>query len=113
MQAEHQSQNFTFSLVPTLLSWNAYRRQKKKQKLKKDVCMDFEKLDKLKTKLDTYRPLSNSILQNLHEDLVLRWTYHSNAIEGNTLCWSLGMHTKATTKKKRSFECQQLVCFMG
>ncbi len=47
--------------------------------------MDFEKLNKLKTKLDTYRPLSTKILQNLHEDLVLRWTYHSNAIEGNTL----------------------------
>ena len=47
--------------------------------------MDFEKLDRLKAKLDTYRPLSSQILQNLHEDLVLRWTYHSNAIEGNTL----------------------------
>lgn len=47
--------------------------------------VDFEKLDKLKAKLDTYRPLSRQILQNLHEDLVLRWTYHTNAIEGNTL----------------------------
>jgi Fic family protein len=47
--------------------------------------MDFEKLDKLKAKLDIHRPLSAKILQNLHEDLVLRWTYHSNAIEGNTL----------------------------
>jgi Fic family protein len=47
--------------------------------------MDFEKLDKLKAKLDTYRPLSSQILQNLHEDLVIRWTYHTNAIEGNTL----------------------------
>jgi Fic family protein len=25
------------------------------------------------------------VVENLHEDLVLRWTYHSNAIEGNTL----------------------------
>jgi Fic family protein len=24
-------------------------------------------------------------LNNLREDLILRWTYHSNAIEGNTL----------------------------
>lgn len=24
-------------------------------------------------------------VKNLHEDLILRWTYHSNAIEGNTL----------------------------
>jgi len=47
--------------------------------------MDFEKIDKLKAKLDTYRPLDANILQKLHEDVVLRWTYHSNAIEGNTL----------------------------
>lgn len=25
------------------------------------------------------------VVKNLHNDLVLRWTYHSNAIEGNTL----------------------------
>ena len=46
---------------------------------------DFESLDKLKAKLDTYRPLPQHILKNLHEDLLLRWTYNSNAIEGNTL----------------------------
>ena len=39
----------------------------------------------LKDKLDQYRPLSPEILNNLHEDLVLRWTFNSNAIEGNTL----------------------------
>ena len=47
--------------------------------------MNFQKLDQLKTKLDTHRPLQNSIVQNLREDLILRWTYNSNAIEGNTL----------------------------
>ncbi|KOR31969.1 hypothetical protein TI05_10255 [Achromatium sp. WMS3] len=47
--------------------------------------MDFTELDNLKTKLDSHRPLSHEVLQNTHEDLVLRWTYHSNAIEGNTL----------------------------
>lgn len=47
--------------------------------------MNLEKLDKLKAKLDKHRPLSPQIVKNLHEDLVLRWTYHSNAIEGNTL----------------------------
>lgn len=45
----------------------------------------FEKLDQLKTKLDTHRPLPQSVVENLHENLVLNWTYHSNAIEGNTL----------------------------
>ncbi len=47
--------------------------------------VNFTKLDNLKAKLDAYRPLSLEVLQNLHEDLVLRWTYNSNAIEGNTL----------------------------
>ena len=47
--------------------------------------MNFKKLDQLKTKLDTYRPLDSHIVQNLREDLILRWTYNSNAIEGNTL----------------------------
>ncbi|MGL6160874.1 Fic family protein [Microbulbifer sp.] len=45
----------------------------------------FDKLDQLKTKLDAYRPLPPAAVRNLHDDLVLRWTYHSNAIEGNTL----------------------------
>jgi Fic family protein len=47
--------------------------------------MDFSNLDLLKEKLDQYKPLPKALVRNLHEDLVLRWTYHSNAIEGNTL----------------------------
>lgn len=46
---------------------------------------DYSKLDRLKEKLDSFRPLPPETVENLHEDLVLRWTYHSNAIEGNTL----------------------------
>ena len=45
----------------------------------------YKNLDQLKQKLDVYRPLPPELVNNLHEDLVLRWTYHSNAIEGNTL----------------------------
>lgn len=45
----------------------------------------FEKIDQLKAQLDARRPLPDSVVKNLHEDLVLRWTYNSNAIEGNTL----------------------------
>lgn len=47
--------------------------------------IDFSKLDQLKQKLDSFRPLPREIVENLHEDLVLRWIYNSNAIEGNTL----------------------------
>ncbi|OTG69448.1 cell filamentation protein Fic [Acinetobacter sp. ANC 4470] len=45
----------------------------------------FELIDNLKAKLDQYRPFPSSITRNLQEDLILRWTYHSNAIESNSL----------------------------
>ena len=34
--------------------------------------------------MDSHRPLDPAIVRNLREDLIVRWTYHSNAIEGNT-----------------------------
>ena len=49
------------------------------------VPTNFEELDALKTKLDSLRPLPAAALRNLHDELVPRWTYNSNAIEGNTL----------------------------
>lgn len=45
----------------------------------------FPQLDQLKSTLDQHRPLDSAIVSNLREDLIVRWTYHSNAIEGNTL----------------------------
>jgi len=45
----------------------------------------FDVIDELKKKLDQHRPLAPAMVKNLQEDLILRWTYHSNAIEGNTL----------------------------
>lgn len=47
--------------------------------------MDFTPIDQLKAWLDRQRPLSPALLARLREDLVLRWTFNSNAIEGNTL----------------------------
>lgn len=47
--------------------------------------MNYDKLDALKCKLDSYRPLQQELISNLHEQLILNWTYNSNAIEGNTL----------------------------
>lgn len=47
--------------------------------------MTTKKLDQLKKKLDDHRPLPKAVVKNLAEDLSLRWTYNSNAIEGNTL----------------------------
>ena len=47
--------------------------------------MNFKKLDDLKKRLDSYRPLEPIVVQNLKEDLIVKWTYNSNAIERNTL----------------------------
>jgi Fic family protein len=47
--------------------------------------MNFAYLDKLKSVLDQHRPLPAEVVTNLHQNMVLHWTYNSNAIEGNTL----------------------------
>lgn len=45
----------------------------------------FTDIDRLKSALDNNRPLPSHLVKSLAEDLTIRWTYHSNAIEGNTL----------------------------
>ena len=45
----------------------------------------FKAIDDLKKNLDLHRPFSPITIKNLSEDIILRWTYHSNAIEGNRL----------------------------
>lgn len=45
----------------------------------------FSDIDHLKNRLDALRPLPANTVRTLHEQQVLEWTYHSNAIEGNTL----------------------------
>ncbi len=42
-------------------------------------------VDAEKAKLDAARPLPANTFASLREKLTLEWTYHSNAIEGNTL----------------------------
>ncbi|MGZ3801866.1 MAG: Fic family protein [Bdellovibrio sp.] len=47
--------------------------------------MNFSQLDQYKEKLDSLRPLPPASLKSMRDDLALRLTYNSNAIEGNTL----------------------------
>ena len=42
-------------------------------------------IDANKATLDAARPLPTHTVASLREKLMLEWTYHSNAIEGNTL----------------------------
>lgn len=45
----------------------------------------FTAINYKKAQLDAKRPLPKYTVQSLREKLFLEWTYHSNAIEGNTL----------------------------
>jgi len=45
----------------------------------------FDEIDVLKSKIDSYRPISPEKMGLIDEKFTLEWTYHSNAIEGNTL----------------------------
>ncbi|MCG1055425.1 Fic family protein [Mycetohabitans sp. B5] len=45
----------------------------------------LEAVNVAKAKLDAARPLPLHTVASLREKLMLEWTYHSNAIEGNTL----------------------------
>jgi Fic family protein len=53
-----------------------------------DIYIDellLQKIEEKKKRLDTFRPLPKDALKKLLEDIRLRHTYHSDAIEGNTL----------------------------
>lgn len=47
--------------------------------------MNFSRIDDLLAKLKKCRPLNPSEVRRLREEFIIEHTYHSNAIEGNTL----------------------------
>lgn len=55
------------------------------QKERVNGVMDFKTINVLKTTLDNHRPLPEPLLKGLKQDFFIKNTYHSNAIEGNTL----------------------------
>jgi Fic family protein len=48
----------------------------------------LQAIDQLKTWLDAFRPLPPSVVSELRQRYQVRFTYHSNALEGNTLTQS-------------------------
>lgn len=56
--------------------------------LQMNYQLKLEQIDKLKTWLDSFRPLSPIIVTELKKLYDVRFTYNSNAIEGNTLTQS-------------------------
>jgi len=47
--------------------------------------ISLEKIEQLKSELDSCRPLTQGELERLNEEFLIEFTYNSNAIEGNTL----------------------------
>lgn len=45
----------------------------------------LDRIDQKKSRLSTFRPLPTTVVNKLRETLSVEWTFHSNAIEGNTL----------------------------
>lgn len=45
----------------------------------------LDRIDAAKELINKYRPLPASIVNRLKEEMIIDWTYNSNAIEGNTL----------------------------
>ncbi|MGB3572170.1 MAG: Fic family protein, partial [Phormidesmis sp.] len=52
------------------------------------LSQTLAQIDQLKTWLDSFRPLSPAVLRELKQRYDVRFTYSSNAIEGNTLSQS-------------------------
>lgn len=50
--------------------------------------IDFSLIDRKKNLIDSNRPFSQNMIQQLRDKLIIEWTYNSNAIEGNTLTLS-------------------------
>lgn len=59
-------------------------RSKKQQEVRLGK-VNFEVIDYKKKLLDEHRPLPKHTLNSLRENMLVEWTYNSNAIEGNTL----------------------------
>jgi Fic family protein len=45
----------------------------------------LQRIDEGKKVIDIYRPIPPAVLTRLRKQLIIEWTYNSNAIEGNTL----------------------------
>lgn len=50
-----------------------------------DLTRLLSEIDRKKALLDSRRPLPSATVASIREALRLEWTYHSNALEGNTL----------------------------
>lgn len=53
--------------------------------LDENLQVILDRIDSKKDLLDSFRPLPEVLVRKFKENMSFEWTYHSNAIEGNTL----------------------------
>lgn len=56
--------------------------------ISKELQTTLDKIDQLKSEIDVLVQKNNVLWETIKQKLMLNWTYHSNAIEGNTLSQS-------------------------
>ncbi len=61
------------------MNWKTYPWGQEKLQLM------LERVELKKARLDKLRPIASVALDKLREGMMMEWTYHSNAIEGNTI----------------------------
>jgi Fic family protein len=54
----------------------------------KNLEKTLERIDALKTKLDSQPPMTDSEAQRAREDFICRYTFNTNAIEGSAMTWN-------------------------
>lgn len=60
-------------------------RRMRNKRISGQFAEQFAHIDAMKAELDRRRPLTQGELQRLRDEFLVEYTYHSNAIEGNTL----------------------------
>lgn len=60
-------------------------RRMRNKRISGQFAEQFAHIDAMKAELDRHRPLTQGELQRLRDEFLVEYTYHSNAIEGNTL----------------------------
>jgi Fic family protein len=87
-QNENRYENF----MRRLIGWSQQTNFSLSAAIEDYVTMNYrlklEQIDRLKTWLDEFRPLEPAIVVELKQLYDVRFTYNSNAIEGNTLTQS-------------------------
>lgn len=74
-------------MIPVTASKPTDAREHKRKRYE-GLEYDFHTIDLQKQRIDANRPFPKNLAKSLHDKLVVEWTYHSNAIEGNTLTMS-------------------------